>query len=504
MPASRINARTRRRSSLVPINPAKAGTYSAPRTGISFAPNITPITYADPSDSDSESPPSPTIHLFPPSSLPAPPPTRKRQPPGKRRSQGYIPRPPNAFMLFRADFVRQKHVPGTIETNHGSLSKIIGNCWHKLPPEQKKIWDKRAKAAKEEHKKLYPHYRFKPVHNKNKKKEKSGENVEEERRCEEVAQLLLEGKKGDELAQAVLDLDRMRDGPRGGIRRPSSVPLPGDYGFGGGIALPSVPFLQQPQQQQQFLRRPSSAFDSSAYNPYTFGFRRPSDQRRGSAGNLPLFPTPFHPTHQTGMPLQMDSDPLPEADTSLFDPGFLSGFGSSSSSYSQAYEAPPPYSLNPFGTMNDLVAPLSQSISPLHSAQDMEVYSPEYSTTGESYASTPATLVDPESPWPATGRMVGAESAGSTAYSGSPEPLESLPQQHQVLAPVPVTPTPVMFDSTWSYEHPQQQQVDNDIYAQQGYMGYEAESYGGQEASQAFESLWCAPAVGFEYQDVHA
>jgi hypothetical protein len=29
-------------------------------------------------------------------------------------------------MLFRADFVRQKHVPGSIETNHGSLSKIIG------------------------------------------------------------------------------------------------------------------------------------------------------------------------------------------------------------------------------------------------------------------------------------------------------------------------------------------------------------------------------------------
>ena len=27
---------------------------------------------------------------------------------------GYIPRPPNAFMLFRADFVRQEHVPGSM------------------------------------------------------------------------------------------------------------------------------------------------------------------------------------------------------------------------------------------------------------------------------------------------------------------------------------------------------------------------------------------------------
>jgi hypothetical protein len=39
---------------------------------------------------------------------------------------GYIPRPANAFMLFRADFVRQKHVPGSVEASHGSLSRIIG------------------------------------------------------------------------------------------------------------------------------------------------------------------------------------------------------------------------------------------------------------------------------------------------------------------------------------------------------------------------------------------
>ncbi|KAF8991101.1 hypothetical protein BDQ17DRAFT_1433314 [Cyathus striatus] len=90
----------------------------------------------------------------------------------------------------------------------------------------------------------------------------------------------------------------------------------------GTCVLPNVPFLQQ---QQQFLRHPLSAFDSSAYNPYTFRFRRPSDQHRQSTGNLPLFP---------------------------------SGFGS-----------PPPYSTSPFGTMNDLVAPLSQSISPLQAGQ---------------------------------------------------------------------------------------------------------------------------------------
>ena len=112
------------------LSPAKPAIYGA--RPVTFAPNVTPITYVETDDDDilalSPSSPRQQHHstLFPPSSTPAPPPTRRRCPPGKRRSQGYIPRPPNAFMLFRADFVRQKHVPGSIETNHGSLSKIIG------------------------------------------------------------------------------------------------------------------------------------------------------------------------------------------------------------------------------------------------------------------------------------------------------------------------------------------------------------------------------------------
>jgi hypothetical protein len=110
------------------VNPLKHGNYGigqASPKGVTFAPNVTPVTFVEPEDSLDSDPSSPTSSLFPPASTPAPP-SRKRCPPGKRRSQGYIPRPPNAFMLFRADFVRQKHVPGSIETNHGSLSKIIG------------------------------------------------------------------------------------------------------------------------------------------------------------------------------------------------------------------------------------------------------------------------------------------------------------------------------------------------------------------------------------------
>jgi hypothetical protein len=147
MPALRTSSR-RRRSSLalrksvlsihlsfpkayhpVSMNPLKHSNHGigqASPKGVTFAPNVTPVTFVEPDNDSLESDPeSPTSSLFPPVATPAPP-SRKRCPPGKRRSQGYIPRPPNAFMLFRADFVRQKHVPGSIETNHGSLSKIIG------------------------------------------------------------------------------------------------------------------------------------------------------------------------------------------------------------------------------------------------------------------------------------------------------------------------------------------------------------------------------------------
>ncbi|KAK1233104.1 hypothetical protein PQX77_003744 [Marasmius sp. AFHP31] len=173
MPASR----TRRRSStLNPPQPTKPGVYGVPSIPhrLTFCENVTPGTYTSSLDSPSSLDGSEQASLdvsetlFPPAEVPSQP-SRRRQPPGKRRSQGYIPRPPNAFMLFRADFVRQKHVPGTIEANHGSLSRIIGNCWRSLPAQDKRVWEVRAKHAKELHKKEFPNYKFKPIHTKKKK-----------------------------------------------------------------------------------------------------------------------------------------------------------------------------------------------------------------------------------------------------------------------------------------------------------------------------------------------
>ena len=125
--------------------------------------------------------------------------------------------------------------------------------------EEKRVWEIKAKHAKAEHKQMYPNYRFRPVHNKSKEtKPKTLIPTEDERRCENVAQLLLEGMKGEELATAVERLDRMRSTtPINLPRRLSSVPLP-NSSFP--IAIPALPFIEpsrphSPRAQQMIHPR---------------------------------------------------------------------------------------------------------------------------------------------------------------------------------------------------------------------------------------------------------
>jgi hypothetical protein len=71
------------------------------------------------------------------------------------------PRPPNAFILYR----RAKQ-PAIVAKNVGisnnDVSKEIGKMWHEEPVEIKLKYQKMAEAAKEEHTKKYPEYRYRP------------------------------------------------------------------------------------------------------------------------------------------------------------------------------------------------------------------------------------------------------------------------------------------------------------------------------------------------------
>ncbi|KAG6819249.1 hypothetical protein H0H93_013796 [Arthromyces matolae] len=96
--------------------------------------------------------------------LPAPS-TTQRTSHGKRRDASYIPRPPNAFILFRSSFVRDQKVTNKVEGNHSNLSKIIGKYWKALPKEQRDEWEAKAAQALIDHRKRYPDWRFRPASN---------------------------------------------------------------------------------------------------------------------------------------------------------------------------------------------------------------------------------------------------------------------------------------------------------------------------------------------------
>ncbi|KAI0365766.1 hypothetical protein BV20DRAFT_1046523 [Pilatotrama ljubarskyi] len=537
MPPARSLIRRRRSSLAMGLTQVKPGNYgithnSSPRA-LTFAPNITPGTYVEADDdmNGDSSPPSPTTALFPPTAPQTSAPTRRRLPPGKRLSQGYIPRPPNAFMLFRANFVRQKHVPGSIETNHGSLSKIIGNCWRALPLEEKKYWEIEAKKAKAAHKERYPHYRFRPVHNKNKKKAEAAAAATdaagqaeggikrkdklptlpaEEERCEAVAQLLLEGKKGEELAEAVRQLDMVRamsrpesaaSGAFPGInpsytqpqvpsylqRRPSSVPPPSTlFHPGHPIALPSIPFFAAPAPQMAFPA-PNGMFNPAGYgmgSKSAHGSRAPSPVsniartrtylglRRASScqpipsermwdgydafSNAQQHQQDFAHMHMHASPapwqLQPDNEPLPEVtDASIFQPGWANSFKDEACAPNVEYTPVDPHSQT-YSPREGPPHALSLNIGPLDSF-DFSASAPSTATDGYSVM-TPGTggmydPIDPHMQWP-------VESGPSSTFSGSPARSDaSLPansvvssQDSAICAPQPQHPQ-LQFDA-WS------------------------------------------------------
>ncbi|KAL5522858.1 hypothetical protein ACEPAG_8876 [Sanghuangporus baumii] len=142
----------------------------------------------------------------------------------------HIPRPPNAFILFRSSFIRSQHVSAETEGNHGTLSKIVGMLWHALSYEERQVWQAKARRAYAEHKRMYPGYSFRPA------KDKASSNAKSERdgtplsstevpptkrktrtvgprdleRCEHIAALLARGLKGADLDAAVKEFDAAR------------------------------------------------------------------------------------------------------------------------------------------------------------------------------------------------------------------------------------------------------------------------------------------------------
>ncbi|KAI1005016.1 hypothetical protein K3495_g3200 [Podosphaera aphanis] len=72
-----------------------------------------------------------------------------------------IPRPRNAFILYRQHFQAQV-VAQNPKLANPEVSKVIGEQWKKLAPEAKDIWKRLAEEEKQRHLQKYPGYRYQP------------------------------------------------------------------------------------------------------------------------------------------------------------------------------------------------------------------------------------------------------------------------------------------------------------------------------------------------------
>ncbi len=80
----------------------------------------------------------------------------------RKQPEGHIPRPRNAFILFRCHFVAQKKIPASVEPDHRNISRIVGRIWKAMSDEDRRPWVEEAKRERETHKRLYPQYRYSP------------------------------------------------------------------------------------------------------------------------------------------------------------------------------------------------------------------------------------------------------------------------------------------------------------------------------------------------------
>ncbi|KAH7344429.1 hypothetical protein B0J17DRAFT_635396 [Rhizoctonia solani] len=79
----------------------------------------------------------------------------------RRQLPGHIPRPRNAFILYRSWYVRQGFL-SDVENDHREISRIVGKIWRQMSSEEQAPWRTMAEEEKAEHARMYPNYKYSP------------------------------------------------------------------------------------------------------------------------------------------------------------------------------------------------------------------------------------------------------------------------------------------------------------------------------------------------------
>ncbi|KAI0371098.1 hypothetical protein BV20DRAFT_914127, partial [Pilatotrama ljubarskyi] len=75
-----------------------------------------------------------------------------------------IPRPPNAFILYRSAKWEEAKADGSADAlgTMGQASKVFGQMWKLEPPEVREDFEERARRAAEAHREKHPDYHYCP------------------------------------------------------------------------------------------------------------------------------------------------------------------------------------------------------------------------------------------------------------------------------------------------------------------------------------------------------
>jgi hypothetical protein len=95
----------------------------------------------------------------------------------RKQPRGHIPRPRNAFILFRCDYGRQKQRT-TKECDQNDISRMVGDVWRNMSEVERAPWVMLADEEKKAHAAVYPDYKYTP-RNRRKKARPATEEPEE-------------------------------------------------------------------------------------------------------------------------------------------------------------------------------------------------------------------------------------------------------------------------------------------------------------------------------------
>ncbi|KAF7315093.1 hypothetical protein MIND_00023500 [Mycena indigotica] len=80
----------------------------------------------------------------------------------RKQPAGHIPRPRNAFILFRCDYSRQKQNMIEEDWDQNDVSRAVGQIWRRMTVAQRAPWVVLAEEEKKRHAIQYPGYKYMP------------------------------------------------------------------------------------------------------------------------------------------------------------------------------------------------------------------------------------------------------------------------------------------------------------------------------------------------------